>query len=432
MTRLACLYSVGALVAVPALAGCPGGGDKEPITIGMSVSLSGPDQEFGETMLAVVNSAVETINDEGGANGHDLVLVYVDDETTEDGAAAAADELVAMGAVAIIGPFNSGPVEAALAALEAGGTQVPIISPSSTAPRLALSTADDGWLFRTAPNDNFQALAMAHYFEDLVTPAVGEIAIVHETGSYGEGLGGALEDEWVDVRNHTLTEATGDSQFAYEPGLDDTTAQALFTELAAATPSAVVMIGLGDDINSLLRVWGAQSPVPAVEWFFSDSAKASSIFGDVGTELPPEADGLKGTAPTSPKTSIAFQTFVDAVANVEGIDVSDQAYTQNTWDAAYLLAAALVQLSADGDDFTGEDIRDALPAVSKEGQTLHAGQWRDLVSRARAGGDIDYDGASGPVDFTTEGETISPYEVWALDIANTTFTQDEYIEVTDL
>lgn len=426
MSRLLCLGLGSLLIPVAA---CGGDTDKAPITIGMSVSLSGDDAEFGATMQAVMRAAVEKINASGGADGHDLEVIYVDDETSEDGAEAAAQELVAMGAVGIVGPFNSGPVEAALTVTI--DAEVPVLSPSSTAPRLALPTADgQGWLFRTAPNDNFQALAMAHYFEDLATPAVDTIAIVHESGSYGEGLGNALEDEWVDVRDHALT----GTQFDYEPGLDvdQTAADALWAEIEAAAPTAVVMIGLGTDINAVLRTWNASGNLPDLQWFFSDSAKATSIFGDVGTELPASADGLLGTAPTSPKTSIAFQTFVDAVQDVEGIDVSDQSYTQNTWDAVYLLAAALVQQSVDGDEFGGDSLREAITSVSADGQTLHAGQWRDLVSRVRSGGDIDYDGAGGPVNFDTNGETISPYEVWAIDLANESFTQDQYIEVEDL
>ena len=33
----------------------------------------------------------------------------------------------------------------------------------------------------------------------------------------------------------------------------------------------------------------------------------------------------------------------------------------------------------------------------------------------RAGGDIDYDGASGPVDLDESGEVVGPYEIWALE-----------------
>lgn len=429
MTRLAWL-GFGALL-VP-IAACDDGGAKEPITIGMSVSLSGADAEFGATMQSVMIAAVEKINDAGGADGHDLVVLYADDETSDTGAAAAAEELIAAGVVGIVGPFNSGPVEAALElAIDA---EVPVLSPSSTAPRLALPTADDGWLFRTAPNDNFQSLAMAHYFEDLVTPAVETIAIVHESGSYGEGLANSLDTEWVDVRDHTLTVGPDDGRFSYEPGLEinQAAADALWAEIEAAAPTAVVMIGLGTDINAVLRTWLADGGLPDLEWFFSDSAKASSIFGETATALPAGADGLRGTAPTSPKTSIAFQTFVESVQDVEGIDVSDQGYTQNTWDAVYLLALALTQQSVDGDAFGGDSLREALIEVSSEGQVLHAGQWRDLVQRLRSGGDVDYDGAGGPVDFTTEGETVSPYEVWALDIATESFELVEYIETTDL
>ena len=432
-------FACASLLLTGGLAACGGGDDKEPVTIGMSVSLSGPDAEFGATMLSVANAAVAKINEAGGADGHEIILVSVDDETTAEGAAEAVRILTEEeGAVAIVGPFNSGPVGATLDKIEEHST--PLVSPSSTSPTLADPLIDGGFLFRTAPNDNFQVLAMGHYLEDLADTTVGEILIVHEDGDYGDGLANALEGDWVDTRDHALTADA--MEYTPDPGFDQTAADSLWDSIVAANPPAIVMIGLGTDINVLLRTWLTSGQLPDVQWFFSDSAKATAIFGDSTddtTFLPLAAEGLRGTAATSPKTSIAFTTFVESVDEVEGIDVSDQAYTQNTWDAVYLIAAALVQQSADGETFGGSDLRDALTTVSKGGQTYHAGQWRDLVSSVRSGSDVDYDGASGPVDFDDAGEVLAPYEVWEITTDSATptpddwtFEQVEYIETDEL
>jgi branched-chain amino acid transport system substrate-binding protein len=430
MTRKHCLILSSLFIS--GVAACGGGDTKEPVQVGMSVSLTGPDAEFGATMAAVAQAAVDTINAADGADGHQIELLIEDDLTTDEGAAAAVDALIEQGAVAIIGPFNSGPVEASLDAAIAA--EVPILSPSSTAPRLALPTADQGYLFRTVPNDNFQVLAMSRYFVALATPPVDDILIVHEDSTYGNGLADALESDWTDVRLNTLT--APQMSYTPDPDFSQTAADDLWTQINAAAPTAVVVIGLGTDINILLRTWITSGQLPTLQWFFSDSAKATAVFGSTATSdlLPAAASGLRGTAATSPKTSVAFQTFVDAVAEEEGIDVADQAYTQNTWDAVYLTAAALVQQSVDGDPFGGAAIKQTLSEVSQGGQTFHAGQWRDLVSQVRSGGDVDYDGASGPVDFTSEGETLSPYEVWEMELtgADWTFTQFAYIETTDL
>jgi hypothetical protein len=73
-------------------------------------------------------------------------------------------------------------------------------------------------------------------------------------------------------------------------------------------------------------------------------------------------------------------------------------------------------------------------AVSSGGQGFHAGQWRDLVSGIRSGGDVDYDGAAGPVDFDGDGETVSPYEVWEArrETEGWEFAQVQYMEAEDL
>jgi hypothetical protein len=56
--------------------------------------------------------------------------------------------------------------------------------------------------------------------------------------------------------------------------------------------------------------------------------------------------------------------------------------------------------------------------VSRAGHIYNAGQGADLVAAIDSGGDVDYDGASGPCDFDPNGEAIGPYEVWQLHADN--------------
>jgi ABC-type branched-subunit amino acid transport system substrate-binding protein len=344
---------------------------------------------------------------------------------------AAFDALLATDVVAIIGPFLSGQTAANVEAVAAAGRV--LISPSATAPELATTPPDDGFLFRTAPNDSVQVLAMAHYFEGL-DPAVETLTIVHEEGSYGEGLAAALEATWVDDRGHALT----GEPIAFPvdlAALEQTAIDAVWTSIADQAPTAVVVVGLGGDANVLVRTWLASGALPDLEWFFADAVKSSSFFGADATELPDAAEGMRGAAPTPPRTGTAFQHFVAAFMEGTDTDLSEEAYMPNTWDAVYVLAAALTQQSVDGEELGGTGLRDRLFDVSSGGQIFHAGQWRDMVSQIRDGNDVDYDGASGPCDFLPDGETISPYEVWELqknDSGEWGFVQVDYFEAADL
>lgn len=420
---LACAVFVGIVVS-----GCKEDAPKEPIRIGLSASQSGFDEEWGNVVTEIVQATVDEINDTGGIDGHDLELVIRDDGSEIDTAVTAIDELIAEGVVGIVGPFLSGQVGEVTPAIATA--EVPLISPSSTAPDLA-EAPDDGFMFRTAPNDNFQVLAMSHYLQDLASPAVTSLAIVHEQGSYGEGLRDALTMEWVDNRGQTVTGTAID----FPAGFDNVdTPDAIWDQIFAANPTTVVVIGLGSDTNALMHAWVDSGQLPDLQWFFADAVKQSAFFGEGATALPAAAAGQRGTAPTYPKEGTAFQTYIDVMLDRIEMDLSDEAYFPNTWDAVYLLAAALVQQAQEGDAFGGPALRDAITEVSQGGQTFHAGQWRNLVSQIKDGNDVDYDGASGPCEFTAQGETITPYEVWEVqeNAGVWSFVQVEYMEVEDL
>jgi ABC-type branched-subunit amino acid transport system substrate-binding protein len=415
-----------AVFGVICAVGCKDEAPKEPIRIGVSASLSGFDEQWGAVVAEIVQASVDEINDTGGIDGHDLELIVRDDGSEVTSAEDAVDDLLAEGVVGIVGPFLSGQVAAVTPTIATA--EVPLISPSSTAPELAMAD-DDGYMFRTAPNDSFQVLAMSHYFRNLASPAVTEITIVHEEGAYGEGLAGALTAEWQSHGGHTIA-----ATLSFPAGIPLQDVGDKWAEIAATNPSTIVLIGLGSDSNLLVNEWAASGLLPDLQWFGGDAVRQDAFFGIGATALAPEAVGIRGTAPTYPTQSTAYQTYIEVMLDRIEMDLTDEAYFPNTWDAVYLLAAGLVAQAQDGDVFGGPGLRDALHEVSQGGQTFHAGQWRNLVSQIQDGADVDYDGASGPCELDDDGETLSPYEVWEVQADGTdyTFVQVEYMEVSDL
>lgn len=405
---------------------CSDDGSGEPIKIGLSASLSGFDSEWGMTARDVVVASVAHVNDTGGVNGRMLELVIADDGSEPEPAAVAAQSLIDAGVVGIVGGFWSNQLEMVTPMVR--DARIPLLSPSSTAPELVSAPADDGYVFRIAPNDNFQSLAIAHYLAD-VAP-VDATAIVHQDDSYGVGLSNALTAEWVTARGRPVT----GSPITFASDMDQAAADALWASIATANPTNVVMISGGADANILLRTWKTSGQLPNLRWFLSDAAKQSALFGDAASELPATIIGVRGSAATYPRSGLAFRTYSDEMLARTGMDLSGEAYFPNAWDAVHLLAGALAQQARNGGEFGGPGLRDAINAVSKGGQVFHAGQWRDFVSSIRAGYDVDYDGAAGPVDFDADGETVSPYEVWEAkrDTAGWGFVQVDYFEAADL
>lgn len=405
---------------------CTDDTDRQPIKIGLSASLSGFDSEWGMIARDVVVASVDHVNSLGGVNGRPLELVIADDGSETEPAAVAAQQLIDEGVVGIIGGFWSNQLERVTPMVR--DAHIPLLSPSSTAPELVKAPADDGYVFRIAPNDNFQSLAIAHYLADVVTPAVGATAIVHQDDSYGVGLANALNTEWVTTRGL----AVNGTPITFASDMDQAAADALWTSIANASPTNVVMISGGADANILLRTWKASGQLPNLKWFLSDAAKQNALFGDASTELP--MAGVRGSAPTYPRLGLAFSTYSLEMMNRTGMDLSKEAYFPNAWDAVHVLAGGLAQQAAKGQELGGPQLKDAINAVSKGGQVFHAGQWRDFVASIKRGGDVDYDGASGPVDFDADGETVSPYEVWEAQrgTGGWAFVQVEYIDAAEL
>jgi hypothetical protein len=83
-------------------------------------------------------------------------------------------------------------------------------------------------------------------------------------------------------------------------------------------------------------------------------------------------------------------------------------YTADTYDTA-VLAALAIERAGTADD--AAKVRDALYDVSSKGTAFGPGGVGEALAAIQAGTDIDYDGASGPVDLDDGGDVIAGYIV---------------------
>jgi branched-chain amino acid transport system substrate-binding protein len=409
------------------LAGCASDPPKTPITIGYMVGFEGTDPQDDIEVLAA-QLAIESINRLGGVNGHPLELVIKDDYNEPDIAVQKFHEMIDDGVVGTIGGgYSSLTRELYPVARDA---EFPFISPWATAPTLA-SVDDNGFMFRDIPNDSMQSLAMAYYLTSVAKPAITHITVAYEDSLYGSAF--------VDALEAALTRAGGtiDGRVTFPkdgPTGDPELARKVMDDLDAlpTRPSHLLLISLGDDAHAVLQAWNERPEWSGVKWLFTDGARVDVLLED----LPAGCIGSTGTAPTFPTLGDAYGVLKQAFnEHYPMLDVGQDAYVPNVWDAVYLFASALVAQDAAGEPFGGAGLRDRLQQVSKgPGLILHAGQWRDIIGTLRRGYDIDYDGASGPVDFDADGETIGPYEVWeiASDQGQYTYHQMLFLDAKQL
>lgn len=381
---------VGALSALM-LAGSLGA-SADTLKIGALVPLTGDLQSYGEPSLKSAELAVKEINEAGGVLGEEVELASGDTQTIPQPGVAAAQKLVNLeGVHAIVGALSSGvtvPVAQSVSASE-GVLQ---ISNASTSP--VITTLDDNdFLFRTVPSDAFQGVALS---EVAAEQGYEKVGVIYINNDYGKGL--------VEAFTEAFTAAGGEvtDSVAYEQG------QAAYRgELSQASKGgadALILIGYPENGQTILR----QSLEGGFfdKFVFSDGLKAPELIENLGAQA---LEGTVGTVPQARSDSPGAEHFTSAYADVHG-EVPPKPYLDTAYDAVYLIGLAAQH--AGSTDRTA--IRDSLREVANPpGVQVGPGEFAKAVELLSNGEEIDYEGASGSVNFDDNGDVPGTFGVFA-------------------
>jgi ABC-type branched-subunit amino acid transport system substrate-binding protein len=159
-------------------------------------------------------------------------------------------------------------------------------------------------------------------------------------------------------------------------------------------------------------------------FLFCDGTKSADMFKDLGWST---FDGMKGTAPSSLDVA-AGKTF-EAAYTAEYGSTPPLPFMREIYDAVYLVALAAEK--AGSTDSTA--IRDALRDVANPpGETVGPGTdgYEAALALIADGKDINYEGASGPVDLDKNGDVlIGAIETWHVDAAKQDLVTDAVYRV---
>jgi ABC-type branched-subunit amino acid transport system substrate-binding protein len=104
--------------------------------------------------------------------------------------------------------------------------------------------------------------------------------------------------------------------------------------------------------------------------------------------------GLKGTTPLV-ELSEDFRTRLDTIDP----NLTDVNYAGETYDAVTIIALAVALAGSDGIEYASE-----INGVTREGEKCD--NFESCMAIIEAGGDPDYDGISGPIEFAGNGEPL--------------------------
>jgi len=409
--RGAALVAAGALV----LTACGGNGDGsaqgggdgevEPLQLGSILPQTGDLAFLGPPQEQAIGYAVETINEAGGVLGEEMPSVNVADESDQASIASeSADALLRDDVDAIIGAAASGMSLAIVDRINESG--VVQCSPANTAPTFTDLT-ENTFYFRTAPSDALQGPVLANL---ILADGHSSVALVGRGDDYGRGLINAVATSFEQAGGQVVHQDTYDPQATnYAPVVGDIT---------SADPDAVVIVSFEEGVQILQGlVEAGYGPQDGTGIYGADGLNDPNLGSLVSESDPSVMAGMKGTAPASPDVAEFQEGLQEYAPDLEGFQFAGQAF-----DCVTLVALAAEQAeSTDPTVFVEE-----MQAVSREGtECTSFEECRDLIAD---GEDIDYQGVSGPIDWTDVGDpnqaTIGIYEVNEEGTVEDTGTED--------
>ena len=363
------------------------------------MDFSGGSAEVLRDRRRAFELAIEHVNDGGGVLGLPVTVAVVDTTADPEEAVAEARRLIEVeGVHAIVGP-NSSANAVPIAERVIGPANVPTISFSATSPALSRA-ADNDFFFRTALSDVSQGPVLAQVAREQGFDNVG---LLFTDDPWGRGLAGAFEGAWDGALKAVPVER-GQTGFLAE-----------LRESASGGAQALVVVAFEAAALAIVREVIDNSLYD--RFVFGDAAKRASLVRTIGgTRL----GNMYGTGPATAPESVSSDAWEAAYIAEHGA-LPVLAYVKETYDATVALALAAQAAGR----LDGAAIRDRLRAVGGgPGTVVTAGRQgiADALRILAQGGEIDYEGASGSMDWDENGDLSRGHiGIWR-------FTEDERIE----
>ncbi|HHN94541.1 MAG TPA: ABC transporter substrate-binding protein [Anaerolineae bacterium] len=357
-------------MTLPVLTSCGGGGGAQVIKIGLDIPMTGDIAYVGTQSKRAAEMRVAEVNDAGGLDvggkKYTIELIIEDNESKAESATAAATKLITQGGVlAIVGPQSS--KQAVPTGEVCNENETPMISPWSTNPNTTLNRP---WVFRACFLDPFQGPVIANF----VTNEFGftKAAVLYDVASdYPKGLAENFRDAWEKLHGAGSVVAfesftTGDTDFSAQlTKIKGTDAEVLFTpQYYNEVP---LIVKQAHELGLTQVIVGSDS------W---GDPKTLELCGDA-------CEGLFfSTHYAAEGATGATKEFIDAYEAKYGETPGDVAAL--TWDAMGILLQAIQNTGG----LTGDLAKDRAAVKDALGQIK------------------DYDGITGKMTFTPEGDPI--------------------------
>jgi branched-chain amino acid transport system substrate-binding protein len=363
----------------PEEGGAPATGDGT-LRLGYVLPQTGQLAFLGPPQIQAAGYAVSQINEAGGVLGQPIPELVAGDESDQAAVAQqSADRVLAAGVDAIIGAAASGQSLAIIDRVT--GSRVVQCSGSNTAPNFT-DYDDGGFYVRTAPSDALQGPVLA---ETIIGDGFSNVAIVARADDYGAGLSQATASALEEAGATVALNQT------YDPNSQNF--DAIVGQITGAQPDAVVVIAFEEGTQILQGLVESGFGPGAVGVYGADGLRSEELPSLVSPGDPSVLAGMKGTAPASadnPRFLEGLRAFAP--------DLTETQFAPQVYDCVNIIALAAEVAGTDDPAV----FKDEIVGVTRDG--TKCGSFAECRQLVADGQDIDYDGASGPLEFVPAGE----------------------------
>ncbi len=352
------------------------------IKIGAPLALSGSVAELAADMKAGAKLAMQHVNAQGGVLEQEYKLLFEDSACNPDSAVDVVNRLIEEHEVsALVGPVCSGATlrQARSVSIPAGVVTLSMSSASFMISQLR----DNDLVFRTAISDAFKGEVMAEY---AIENGVKDMAVSFASDAYNTGIAKVFSKAFQ-ARGGKIR--VNQAHQPDRPGYEREVAA-----LLAGSNNIALFAYYGSSGIQLMKDAFAAGKVNRV--FATDSMLSQEVIDAFEPEELASTHILNNSSDFNREGFKIWQALAD-----EAKIPAKGPFVANAYDAAFIMALA-IQAAGSADRSA---IAQGLRAVAgPEGEVIYPGELEKAKKILSAGGKINYEGGSGPVDFDENGD----------------------------
>jgi len=327
-------------------------------------------------MLKAIEAVIAEVNQADGVLGHKIATVVEDDQTNPEAAVRAARKLIEVDKVAVImGTWASAVTSAVAPVCWESKTFLCTVSGADSITQLP----HQGYLIRTQPNSKLQATSHAEFIAGLGKKRIAVIGIQAPFAlSTKEHLDTVLKTKGAGVVAHLIYEK------------DKPTYRSEIDQAMKADPDFLYLNGYAPDTVVVLR------DLFKANINLAKFAQSYALPQKTLDSIPAEVSA--GTFTGQPSADIDGQAFKLTTQRL-GFEPDSYEAQATDWASLVILAAAKAKAA------TGTALKDSVRKISQgAGQRVFSAL--EGLKALAEGKDINYEGASGPCDFTDIGDIL--------------------------